>query len=125
MSERTRGRVKVPKNPGDLLDLAKVVGDKHQKEGTSSPLKLSVDYNWDELVAEIDKCKELHTAAEDFKRKMEETYRERDISLPNIESAVRAASALLKGVYAKNPKRLGDWGFNVDDTKQKGKEEDK
>jgi hypothetical protein len=67
----------------------------------------------------------LHTAAEDFKRKMEETYRERDISLPNIESAVRAASALLKGVYAKNPKRLGDWGFNVDDTKQKGKEEDK
>ena len=47
---------------------------------------------------------------------MEEAYRNRDALLAPIDDIVRGSSAYLKGKYSKNPKKLGDWGYPVDDT---------
>ena len=38
--------------------------------------------------------------------------------LPAIKAIIQNSAQLLKSVYAKNPKVLGDYGFIVDDSKQ-------
>lgn len=46
---------------------------------------------------------------------MEEQYRLRDGLAKPIDEITRATARYLKGKYAKNPKKLGDWKFKVDD----------
>ncbi|WP_207896533.1 hypothetical protein [Flaviaesturariibacter flavus] len=51
---------------------------------------------------------------------MEIAYRERDLLMGDIDGIIASSRDVLKGVHKKNPKRLGEWGFTVDDTpKQK------
>jgi hypothetical protein len=45
--------------------------------------------------------------------KAEAKCRERDLLLEPIEEAVRRGKNLLKTIYAKNPKLLTEWGFDV------------
>ena len=47
---------------------------------------------------------------------MEAAYRERDLLIPAIDEALKSSRNLLKALYSKNPKRLSEWGFEVDDT---------
>ena len=47
---------------------------------------------------------------------MEAAYRERDLFIPAIEEILKSSRNLLKALNAKNPKRMAEWGFNVDDT---------
>lgn len=116
MSRRTSGRVKRPANPKELLDLANVVYQKHTSDGAASLLN-NLDGNiWDTVGLTVVVASAKHQEAEDYKRKMEEAYRERDRYLPTITEAVNASSALLKAVHRQNPKRLGEWGFNIDDS---------
>ena len=123
MAQRTSGRLKISKNPEELLVLAKGIAAKHIADGDTSPLKLAVDYNWDTIEEKINRCLSYHKEAEEHKRKMEECYRERDIDFPYIDEAVRNGGAILKGLFAKNPKRLGEWGYTVDDTKRATKKD--
>ncbi|HRH50350.1 MAG TPA: hypothetical protein PLP23_16450 [Panacibacter sp.] len=71
---------------------------------------------WVTYITTIATCLAFHDDAESFKSKMEEAYRNRDALLAPIEDIVRGSSAYLKGKYSKNPKKLGDWGYPVDDT---------
>jgi hypothetical protein len=57
----------------------------------------------------------LHLRAEELRRQMELTYRERDLLVKPIKEAVMASRDLLLGAYRANPKKLGDWGFEVSD----------
>ena len=57
-----------------------------------------------------------HKEAEELKGKMEAAYRERDLLIPAIEEILKSSRNLLKALNAKNPKRMTEWGFNVDDT---------
>lgn len=59
-----------------------------------------------------------HRQAEAFKSQMELAYRERDRYTPQIMEAVMASRNLLKALNPKNPKRLSEWGFEVDDSAQ-------
>lgn len=47
---------------------------------------------------------------------MEVAYRERDLLIPAIDETLKSSRNLLKALNAKNPKRLSEWGFEVDDT---------
>ena len=51
-------------------------------------------------------------------KKAEEAYRQRDVDMPTINAIVKNSAAVLKGIYAKNPKRMGEYGFTVDDSIQ-------
>jgi hypothetical protein len=126
-STRTKGRIAIPKNIEEHLDLASSVYNKHLADGEASLLKNLADYDWTVLGPKIAECLAKHKEAEECKRKMEDAYKERDLMFPEIEEAVRAGKAMLKGVFSKNPKKLGEWGFNVDDTPKtkKPKEEKK
>lgn len=114
--KKTIGRVKVPTNIDQMLNLADAIYQKHLADGANSPLKSMADFDLSKLGPDIPKILAKHLEAESLKKKSEEAYRERDLLLPEIQKMVRSAATLLKGVHAKNPKRLGDWGFVVDDT---------
>lgn len=122
MAQTTKGRVVISTNVEEQLKLAQSIFDKHALDGIVSPLHALQDYKWEAEGPNINVCLAKHLEAEEHKRKMEEAYRERDKHLPNILNVVRNSGALLKAIHAKNAKRLGEWGFTVDDSpKQKAK----
>jgi len=113
---RTDGRIAIPRNVGDVLDLATDVYTKHTNDGASSPLLNLDGVDWTVVGPTIPTALSLHKQAERLKSQMEETYRERDIYMPAIEEAVKVSRNLLKAHNQKNPKRLGEWGFKVADS---------
>lgn len=116
MAKTTKGRVVLPTNIEENLQLAQKVFEKHQADKESS-LLLNLDgMSWAEVGPKIATCLQKHLEAEELKRKMEEAYRERDLALPEILETLRASKSLLKASFPKNPKKIGDWGFTVDDT---------
>jgi hypothetical protein len=63
-------------------------------------------------------CQQNNADAELAAKKAEQLYRQRDQDLPIIKAIVQNSASVLKSIYAKNPKVLGDYGFVVDDSKQ-------
>lgn len=115
---KTRGRVVVSSNIEDVLTHAKKVFEQHQQEGAKSLLNSLDDMDWATIGPKIDYCLLKHQEAVSLEKKMEEAYRERDLSFPEIKEIYNASKNLLKAVYSKNPKKLGEWGFVVDDSPQ-------
>ncbi len=115
-NKRTVGRIVISRNPQSLIDLAEAIYTKHQADGAASPLNNLDAQDWAVSGAKIALAQSAHTSAEEFKRKSEEAYRERDIYLQELEKIVKSSGQLLKVLNATNPKRLADWGFTVDDS---------
>lgn len=118
MASRTAGRVVIPKNPAELLELAQKIYDKHLADGAASSLNAQKDIKWDLEGPKVSPCTTNHIEAENAAKKAEEFYRQRDVDFPDIKAIVQNSAQVLKGIYAKNPKMLGDYGFTVDDSKQ-------
>ncbi len=116
MANTTKGRVSVPKNVPDALSLAKKVFQKHTADGATSPLNELEDYKWSSIGPNIALAQAKHDQAEKLKEQMEQAYRDRDAFMPDIVGATNSSKGLLKAKFAKTPKRLGDWGYEVDDT---------
>ena len=106
-------RVKLGNNISEILGVADKMTVKHLKDGNSSPLLALTDVNWTEFVSNVPKAVELNREAEELRMKAEAKCRERDLLMEPIEEAVRRGKNLLKSIHAKNPKMLGEWGFNV------------
>ena len=116
MAKQTTGRVVTSKNPEVNLKTAGKVYKKHQDDGATSELKNLVDADWDITGPTIVKAQKEHDDAEDFRGKMEAAYRRRDALMTPITDALSATTKYLKGKYAKTPKKLSEWGFEIDDT---------
>lgn len=116
MPRRTSGRIKLPLNPKDILNLAQKIYQKHVNDGAASPLHNMENNPWDTLGPEIMYAQAKHEEAEEYRRKMEEAYRERDKHVPRYKDLLRGTAALLKALFRTNPKRLGEWHFDIDDS---------
>jgi len=112
----TRGRIKNSTNPAEILEVSATVYAKHLSEGNRSQLNSLVDYDWSDVGPTIEMAKAKHALAEKLKGEMEAAYRERDLLMPPIVKILKASKNLLKAINSKNPKRLTEWGFSVDDT---------
>ncbi|RAR74168.1 hypothetical protein [Flavobacterium aciduliphilum] len=117
MATRTTGRIILPKNPAELLELANKIYKKHQEDGATSPLNAQQDFSWATEGPKVIPCKTNHEKAEEASKQAEQYYRQRDIDLPAIRAIVQNSAQLLKSIYAKNPKVLGEYGLVVDDSK--------
>lgn len=118
----TKGRVLISRNPEKLLKLAKEVYTKHLADGATSELNnLDKAYDWGKVGPTIALCQYQQDKAERLKLEMEQAYRERDTYLAPIDDHVKGSSTYLKGKYTKNPKKLSDWGFEIDDTPKAAK----
>lgn len=113
---RTDGRVELGKNPEQKLKNAKSIAEKHHELGAKSPLKVLEDVDWALVQPKVEAALQAHEQAEDYKMKMEQAYRERDSAMPEIEKALKKSVNLLKASFGDNPKKLGTWGIQVDDS---------
>lgn len=118
MPTRTSGRVIISKNPKEHMELLQSILYKHYSMGGTSPLLQMDGVDLNMINSRIAPTIELHNAAEAAKRQMEENYRQRDEQMKPITNALKKCVALLKATYAGNPKKLGEWGLNVDDSPQ-------
>ena len=116
MAATTPGRIKLPKGPKEVFELAAKIHQKHQADGATSELKNLQETDWDKVGPTIVIGQGYHTEAERFKGLMEEQYRLRDAVLKPVTVANSDSASYLKGKYKKTPKRLTVWGFEVDDT---------
>lgn len=114
-------RVVIPRNPAQKLELASLIYAKHLDMGNSSPLNSLQSNNWSNNGPEIASAQTLHQQAEEFKRQMELAYKQRDLLLAKIDESIKSSRDLLLGVYRAIPKSLGQWGFEVDDSKKASK----
>jgi len=119
-----KARVTVSQKVNEVLSLADKVYRKHVAEGGNSPLKTLADFNWDTIGPGIEAIKALHEESETLKRRSEELVKERNMRLSELKDSLRSSKNLLKSVYSKNPKRMGEWGFDVIDS-PKSKHADK
>lgn len=115
-------RVIIPRNAAQRLELASLIYVKHLDLANSSPLNSLQSNGWSTNGPEIASAQALHHQAEEFKRQMELAYRQRDLLLGKIDESIKSSRDLLLGVYRTNPKELGQWGFEVDDSKKASKE---
>lgn len=116
MAKTTKGRVGLGKSPEDILKQTSTVYAKHLADADKSVLNTMEDFDWGTSGPKIAIAQKSHDDAVMYKQKMEEAYRERDKYMPELDELNRATAAFLKSVYRKNPKRIGEWGYTVDDT---------
>ncbi len=109
-------RIVIPSNVGELLNLASLIFAKHQSDGAASPLHALADDPWDEFGPKIQEAIAKHQEAEEFMRRAEQAYRDRDRLVGDLSSLIKRTRDLLKAIYKKIPKKLGEWGFIVNDT---------
>jgi len=106
-------RVVIPTNVREMLVLAGLIDAKNTALGVDSPLK---PLTWDVIGPTIPTALHLHDEAEALMRQAEEKFEQRDLLLAPIDDLVKQSRDTLKGVYRKEPRKLGDFGFTVNDT---------
>ncbi len=109
-------RVKIPSNPVDLLKLATDISTKNTDDGATSPLNAMKDFSWAIETPKLVQAQAKHDEAEEFRKKMETAYKERDLIMTNVKGIIRASRDVLMGINSSNMKRLTEWGFSVEST---------
>jgi hypothetical protein len=112
----TKMRVVIPRKPEDVINLGIAINKKHTEDGATSPLSSLKDYSWTVEGPNLEKAKAKHDEAEELRKQMEKAYKERDLLMANVPAIIRASRDVLTGINRQNMKRLGDWGFIVDNT---------
>lgn len=112
----TKMRVPIPSNPQDLLNLATDISTKNTADGATSPLNSMKDYSWAVEAPKLVQAQAKHDEAEEYKKKMETAYKERDLIMTNVKGIIRASRDILMGINSNNMKRLTEWGFSVEST---------
>ena len=110
-----RSKVTLSMNVNEMVNLALKVYQTHTSLGTSSPLNIpGLDMEtFNALNLEV---QSINIEAEEFKKRSEQRYRERDKRLETLEIKLRQIKNVLKALNNENPKELGLWGFDVTDT---------
>jgi len=111
-------RVNIPKNPDQLIQLAKSIIAKHGDDGTASPLS---GLDMADMSAKTTTADTEHKNAVKLRRDAETAPQNRDLALGTDNAArgtvahyVRSARDMLLGLHKGNEQRLGEWGFEVD-----------
>jgi len=111
-------RVNIPKNPDELIKLAQSIGAKHKDDGTGSPL---VKLDMTDMDAKTTTADTQNQNATKLYRDAETSTQNRDLALGSDNAVkgtvayyVRSVRDVLLGLYKGNEQKLGDWGFDVD-----------
>ena len=103
-------KVSISTNVEELLALAETIFQKHEALGKASPLS-SLD--WKTQGPKIVEALAAHKRAEELKRQMEQAYEQRDALLKPIDEIVKQSRDVLKGIYRGEPRKMGEFGFDV------------
>ena len=113
---RTKGRVVLSKNPKEILDTSQKIYEKHLSLGAASPLKLLEGVDWAVTGPKLVPTSKANDQAAFHKGEMEKQFLIRDVAMPDISKILKQSISLLKSSFGDNPKKLADWGVQVDDS---------
>ena len=111
-------RVQISSNAEKLLSLAELIAKKHLELGADSPLKI---LDWDKQAENVKTASDLHKQAKEYQRLAEQAHEKRDILIAPLDDLVKQSRDLLKALYRTEPKKLGEFGFVVDESTRKKK----
>jgi hypothetical protein len=107
-------RIEIPADPSAALGLLGKVQTQHNVLGAASPL---TGLKWEEVIEPAyDRALEQDGLADGFHQKAETATGERNKDMPTVMAAIRSARDVLVGIYAANPKKLIEFGFDVSDS---------
>lgn len=111
-------RVQISSNAEKLLNLAELVAKKHAELGATSPLNV---LEWNKQAENVKKALDYHKQAKEYQRLSEQAHEQRDILVTPLDDLLRQTRDLLKALYRTEPKKLGEFGFIVDESVRKKK----
>ena len=111
-------RVKISANAEKLLNLADLIAKKHLELGKDSPLNV---LDWNVQAENVKVALDLHKQAKEYQRLAEQTHEKRDTFISPLDDLVKQTRDLLKALYRAEPKKLGEFGFVVDESVKKKK----
>jgi len=113
-------RIKVPTSSDPLVSLAQKINTKHTADAAASPLAA---LNMADFTIKTKTADDQNKLGAQLYRDAEKATQARDVALGNKSSGpgtvaqyVRSVRDVLAGIYKGNEKKLGDWGFEVDDS---------
>jgi hypothetical protein len=112
-------RIIIPTSAKPLIDLAENVYKKHQSDGGQSPLSMMKSNNWETNGPKVAQALALHVQSEELKRQAESLTKQRDQLLADVKESVKGSRDVLLGIYRDNPRELGKWGYEVNDSVSK------
>ena len=111
-------RVKIPKNKGDAIKLAQAILKKHTADAAASPLAA---LNMSDMTAKTDSADTQNQLSEKLYRDAETATENTDLAVGSdyttpgtVNYYLASVRDLLLGIYKGNEQKLGDWGFEVD-----------
>src|SRR2546430_14602828 len=110
---RVTVRIPIPEDPSDTIRLMRTVSDKHTELAAASPLG---GLEWDKISPALDSAETQDALSDRCYRDAEKATKERNLQMPVVNEALRAARDVLLGVYRSNPNKAGDFGFTVNDS---------
>jgi len=115
---KTMARVKLPKNKSLAIKLAQAILAKNQADGAASPL---VSLNITDMGGKTTTADTQNQLSEKLYRDAETATQNCDLALGSdyttpgtVNYYLAAARDILLGIYKGNEQKLGDWGFEVD-----------
>ncbi len=109
-------KYKIPREPYKLGALGDTAVAKSTADGATSVIAPLVK---DEVKVSIANLKELTKRAEDLRRQSEEAYALRDQEAKKVEQFLRAVRDVVNANFPDQPKKLTEYGFEVDETTAK------
>jgi hypothetical protein len=120
-------RIKIPTSPTQLIILGKNIVKKHNEEGDTSVLKF---VDMDDFEKKINKADETYSKVLKLRREIE-LLTEQTHQLLGIHKDMKSSTPgtalyyitqsrdIPKGLFRGSFRKLGNWGFVVDDTAKK------
>lgn len=112
-------RVTIPKRKRELITLAQNVLDKHQSDAENS--KLSA-LNWEDVASKVQQVTVLHDEAATLSRRVKQINAQRDLLLADLKNHMRDSRDVLTGIFKKEMKYLGKWGYTVIESPRRTKQ---
>ena len=112
-------RVTIPKRKRELITLAQNVLDKHQRDAENSMLSA---LNWEDVASKVQQVTALHDEAAVLSRRVKQINEQRDLLLADLKDHMRDSRDVLTGIFKKEMKHLGKWGYTVTESPRRTKQ---
>ena len=106
-------RITIPTGAADLIELAGDIQEQHDELGKDSPLAL---LDWKIISPQVKEATDVQKQIDKLTKDLEKLTERRNNLIDPLGDFVRSSRDILSGVYRAEMRKLGDYGFEVDDT---------
>lgn len=114
-----KSRIVFPEEFKAVSDMFLEFYKKYKELGDKSPLNKFLKANEIDIAqdkADTDEAQIAHKEMGKADKAAEKFRKQRDTDFDPVFKDIRDIGQFLKSLFAKNPKKLGDWGFTIDDS---------